>query len=533
MKKPRWRVNDLIDLEYYLHIDESGGASERKAVAERDHRIYLDHLKQARTNVKSPSPGLLIRPWLDYRRAIDRTEAGGQAFSPGDVFLEIQRLLSWTLMILSFLLGSGLALSLLDYNGREPLNVALYLGALVFLQLALLFLLLLMFLLRSRSRSFLTSSVIYSALAGLVASLMAGLGNRALKKLTGSKRDGFNAVTGMIKGKKQIYGSLFYQPVFALTQIFGIGFNLGALASTLLKVLGSDIAFGWQSTVQFSASAVYNLARVLAWPWSWFIPPDMAYPSLSQVEGTRIILKEGIRHLATPNLVSWWPFLTLAVLFYGLLPRLVLYIAGALAQTRALSRVDFTHSACERLMYRLEKPVVSAGDRPVGDEMPDAGGDSGELSLRTGWAEAGSDKGLIALIPDEIFDLVTAEVLDETVFRALDFRVERRERIFSNEAENSRLLDKLSEETGQGRRPAVLILQEAWSPPIRENLLFIETLRKRLGPKARLVIGLIGRPSPETVFTPVKDDDWTAWARKLSALGDPYLRLERLSDDHG
>ena len=35
-----------------------------------------------------------------------------------------------------------------------------------------------------------------------------------------------------------------------------------------------------------------------------------------------MVLKEGIYHLTTPDLVSWWPFLLLAVCFYGFLPRI-------------------------------------------------------------------------------------------------------------------------------------------------------------------------------------------------------------------
>ena len=66
-------------------------------------------------------------------------------------------------------------------------------------------------------------------------------------------RGSLEAVAGLVRGKRQIYGSLFYWPVFILAQIFGVWFNLGVLGTTFMKVLGSDVAFGWQSTVQFSA----------------------------------------------------------------------------------------------------------------------------------------------------------------------------------------------------------------------------------------------------------------------------------------
>ena len=44
-------------------------------------------------------------------------------------------------------------------------------------------------------------------------------------------------------------------------------------------------------------------------------------------------------------------------------------------------------------------------------------------------------------------------------------------------------------------------------------------------------VGLIGRSYPDRFFSPVKAEDWQAWQLKLSALGDPYLDLKRLTID--
>ncbi|GBC60609.1 DUF2868 domain-containing protein [Desulfonema ishimotonii] len=76
--------------------------------------------------------------------------------------------------------------------------------------------------------------------------------------------------------------------------------------------------------------------------------------------------------------------------------------------------------------------------------------------------------------------------------------------------------------------PNVLILQEAWQPPIRETLTFIQALRKILGEQSRIEVGLIGKPGPDTIFTPVKEENWNIWTQKLNTMGDPWLRLERL-----
>lgn len=79
----------------------------------------------------------------------------------------------------------------------------------------------------------------------------------------------------------------------------------------------------------------------------------------------------------------------------------------------------------------------------------------------------------------------------------------------------------------------MLILQEAWLPPIKETVDFIRDIRKTIGKTAMIEVGLIGRPAPDTVFTRVREEDWKAWHKKLGGLGDPYLHVERLAAEEG
>jgi hypothetical protein len=190
------------------------------------------------------------------------------------------------------------------------------------------------------------------------------------EKLSADRRLRAEHAVGAIIGKSRTYGLLFFLPVFILTQLLAMGFNLGLLAATLFKVVTSDIAFGWQSTIQLSPTAVHSLARAIAAPWSWALEGDAAFPSLAQIEGSRIILKEGIYHLSTPDLVSWWPFLCLAVLVYGLLPRLLLFLGAIAVQRRFLGSLDFRQGACEQLLMRMTTPLVSTRGRRLRKRPP-------------------------------------------------------------------------------------------------------------------------------------------------------------------
>ena len=103
------------------------------------------------------------------------------------------------------------------------------------------------------------------------------------------------------------------------------------------------MAFGWQSSLQFSAGQVAEAARCLALPWSWFLQEGLGYPSLEQVQGTQIVLKEGIYNLDTKNLVSWWPFLCMSLVCYGLLPRCIMLLAGLSRYRRQLEGLELRY----------------------------------------------------------------------------------------------------------------------------------------------------------------------------------------------
>lgn len=531
MRKPIWSMKDLIDLEYFLQRDErEQEESAQASIAKRDREIYLQRIRPLDKVKDKVPPQRVIRSWLEERRDMERSVTELKGPWPGEVFADIYRLMGYGFLILGIFSGAGLAFSLLNYQGTEPLNVSVYFTGLVLSQcLALLFLIGIHFIRRMRRSPF-GASVIFSLVSGLMTRLIVRMKRGALKGLEGSKKGSLEAAMGLINGKRQVYGSLFYWPVFILSQIFGIGFNVGVLGATLLKVLGSDIAFGWQSTVQFSAQAVSRLVQVIALPWSWCVPTDVAYPSLSQIQGSHMVLKDGIYHLATQDLVSWWPFLCLAVLTYGLAPRLILLVAGFTFEKRTLSRIDLGHAACTKLLHRLTTPLVATEGRfPLS-----AGSRSSRTDVAPGVAtldngETMPQKSIVVLIPDDIFETCQGGDLKNVVSKTLGGSIEEIFRFGDDVNGDEKILHEISVMRQKGLLHSILIVQEAWQPPIRENLHFIQELRTVLRDTTIIWVGLIGRPREGAVFTQVKEEEWKVWHQKLKALGDPYLVVERLA----
>ena len=90
------------------------------------------------------------------------------------------------------------------------------------------------------------------------------------------------------------------------------------------------------------------------------------------------------------------------------------------------------------------------------------------------------------------------------------------------------ILSGIIPDAEESRDASYLIVQEAWNPPIRETLEFIKNLREAVGPGALIHVGLIGKPNPDTVFTPARGIDHSIWHDAILSLGDPKTGVKRL-----
>ena len=515
--KSPWRFQDIIDLEYFLHQDKGRtSAVELQGIRERDRHIYQDIIASQSGAHETPGRDFLLEQWLQARR--EEEGAGGKILLPGGLTVEIYRKLRLLFPALGILAGLGTGLSFFTYTGTAPLNVFHYLAAFVFLQLVILCLLACSLILRMRKPSK-SPALLSSLVAGLLNWLFQTAARRLLAEMSEEKRNSFQATLGILKGKRH-YASLFFWPVFLLIQLFAIGFNTGILALTLFKVASTDIAFGWQSTIQFSSDAIFQFVRALALPWSWFVSSAIAYPSLQEIEGSRIILKDGIYHLTTLDLISWWPFLCFALLTYGLLPRIMLLFLAAYRQTSGLARLQLDQAVFDRLLARMKTPLVTTQAEPEGRKEYDATEPDHMFEQSVGTART----GVLVFVPDDIFDRCSDTELDRILAVNGNFLLKKIK--FAEDYASDRQI--LADLAALEKPNAILILMEAWMPPITDFIVFLRNLRKASARTTIIRIGLIGRPVQGTVFTPAEPGDLKIWQQKTDSLGDPYLCVENL-----
>lgn len=518
-----WNYKDIFDLEYFLHKDST---TEAESLRLRDRDIFLQHIEPSLSQYPKGQERLLIlHNWLEYRRRIEF--GASDTLSPGALFAEAHRTLRLICLVVGLFFGSIAGLSFFNYAGTNPVNIFSFLVFFIFTQMALVLLLLI----SGLSRWLLHGKNIAMPLAirimgGLITRTILWGHRNILGRMWAESRESLAASLGLLKGKQRIYGSLFFWPVFVLTQLLAIGANAGIFAATLFRILTSDVAFGWQSTVQFSAQALYSFVKVSSLPWSWFIPQDFAHPSLAAIEGSRIILKDGISHLATQDLVSWWPFLVLCLLYYGLIPRIALYFLAIYMQYRSLAELRLQHAPCTRLLQRMQTPRVStqAASEFRGTSDNIALPDASVVAERQPAVDQAPQLPVLVLIPDEIYALQQEDALT-SLLAPLGLHPADRVRFMESYEADRGVLEFLSRYDWSATG-GIVILMEAWMPPLMAFLSFLKQIRTSVGPEIPITIELLGKPSADFLPTPVSTVDWAIWAKKITSLGDPILTLE-------
>jgi len=516
--KSNWTYSDIFDLEYFFYRDREIGEPQ---LHERDRSIYLDQKKQH--GGESVSTSFLLLSWLNSNRtSLDQAE---KTSLPGTLVSEALNVLAILLPLSGIILGILSGLAFFTYSGKDPVNVFHFLFLFVFSQLMMLLILLIRQLLKQIGlfhHSFPSLFKLYTSLTARLASKMQA---RLRSSISGSHRAVYQQVLGLAKTVHYKYGQLLYWPFFNFSQRTLIGFNAGLLAASLFRITTSDLAFGWQSTIQFSSSALYQGVKMLALPWSWLLPADIAYPSLAAIEGSRIILKDGIYHLATQDLVAWWPFLILCLLVYGLLVRIILMITGQLTQRHRLKTIRLDNADVLSVLRRMQSPLVSTQAKEDVHESPQQKQhhlDSSRQS-HTELTDLSTPFPLILLIAADISQQSTSEKTISFLEKH-GFTIREENVMMQDYASDQLLLQRIGA-SKPANNTGIFLLMEAWMPPIGETIEFIKNLRSVVHTATPIYVGLIGKPDDDKHFASPRAEDLKIWKQKLDAESDPYLKM--------
>jgi hypothetical protein len=480
------RLGDFLDLEWFLEKDRILDPGE---ILDRDRKIGLA------AKADEVPPKLQGTYWLEHRR---NASAGGLPSGSLGSVLVVLRLL---LVVGGLLAGISLVRALLLYSGIEPVNVS------VFLLLAVL-----------------PQTGLSLLAAGLL--VLRGLRRTGLRIPLRSLFDFFWRRPGSLSPQAGFVRALFLRRGWAsrmlgweslrLMHLGGLCLALGSLVSLAVSVTVTDLAFGWQSTLQIGAQGMHALVSALSVPWSWLPAQWGLTPTLLQIEGSRIVLKDGIQALASADLVAWWPFLCMCLLVYALLPRFLLLATAHWMLRRAERR--FVHPDLGRIVDRMQAPLLGSSRGKEGPSAPlplhlEAGPDA-EHSLRQSPAEV----GCVLLLPPELMGRIEDGLLSDLTRRVCGYPAGRVVPAALEVDEVRQVLDDCAGLDWAGGFERFVVLVEAWQPPIRENMQALALLGREEGRGRNLVLVFCGRPSGGDWLTAPGDAERAVWADAVARL---------------
>ncbi len=504
-------LKDIIDLDYLIARDEVFDSREDiKSRELKDRKIYN------RCHGSSKTDRQILLSWLKLRK----TEKGIPVL-PGIVLSSLYSCLVYIMIVSGLITGISIVYSFLAYHGTRPVNVTSFTALFIVLQVFFILLTVVLLVRRRLRKNNNADSIVQVLVFSLFFNVLPGIIKKTGGIFFNQKIEDLEYFLSFMRMKIKEYKALFFWPFFILTSMFAFSFSVGVLGGMFLKIAVSDMAFGWQSTLMTSSSNVHDLVSFTALPWAWFIPETMSFPSLEQIEGSRIILKQGIYALTTQDLVSWWPFLCLAILFYAAIPRGLLIIAGIFFQQRILKNFNFANPKFRQLIIRMKSPVVDI-DVQKANHNNDIGINSfrNELKITSFTPKQNMITGkALLLLSKKVYCDKTIDKLVYGIEQHLFFKINDIIGInFDDDAEAvARIRARDADQ--------IILVQEVWQPPIRELIYFITKIKSAIPKDIPLYILLTKDADQENLSVDKNDINLQVWKKIIFKLEDPSISV--------
>lgn len=281
----------------------------------------------------------------------------------------------------------------------------------------------------------------------------------------------------LVQGKGRQPSALAWR-LTRMLQLGGVGFNLGLLFGLFGALWFTEVRFYWESSLsQFGGESLGQLTRFLAGAWGG--------EGLS--EGNIRGLKDAAGEVGDANWNAFSHFIFLALLLWGLLPRLLLWWLAVWKERGVLSRLEFQdleHRKLWRELSRVERVVSMEGMRD-GVVLLDVGGvEFKEEDLRPFLLQK------LRVNPERFFSV---GVLD---------------------AEEER-------EAWQAMRTApcgVVMVVEGWDLSPKQMKVLLERIRREAGEETILRVLVLG----DGLAAPA-EVDFASWQNFVDELRDPRL----------
>lgn len=522
------QLTDILDLEFLLGLDnEVADKTILEKRLHRDRQIYQSIEKKDQTEQA------LVWEWYDIRKDQFLNESGDSesAVLPGETYALLYRWMKILVMVVGSVVGFILAGSFLAYHGSRPINVTVFSTLFVLIPFVFCLLALVAIGMRMMDRESSGQGSIWYIMPSMIRGICFHWLYDFLNTLKRRSPLPAKGNDGLDRFNQLEFRHLFFWPFFLLSSMLAAFFSLGGLGALFFKVLVSDMAFGWQSTLITSSQTVYQIVSAMAAPWSWILSSEIATPSLEQIQGSRIILKEGISVLATPDLISWWPFLCMSLITYGLIPRFILAGFGAWIQQQEVETFEFRKPEIRQLVARMTSPLVEIKKEPIHTDSVASNKEQTEPITsdfrpepKPEQKEGIPGKKALILASDRVYDPHLIAEAAAHITSLYGVPVGSNHPFVLNAADPAGCMDGLD----MADVDPVIVLYEAWQPPIRGLLHSVILLKKALPQAVSLWIVLTNDAGHGDLGLAPDDPQADVWDRAIESLSDPMIRVKRM-----
>ncbi|RKX34306.1 MAG: hypothetical protein DRP71_07555 [Verrucomicrobia bacterium] len=499
-------IADVVTLSVLLDRDEQ---QTRKEVQMRD-RLIGEHLPLSITRTETT-----LR-WLGSVCAED-----AQLRS---VRNNVETTTHWTGVIIAaigLLFGWSAALGVFYFDGSGRVNAIGVLAVFVLLP----GLLLLPFMAVALPARFLSWLPGANAAIALARGLSPGrLSILIMRFFPAEVREAWRQLSGRVGAHHRLFLNLQKWAMLRWSQSFALGFQVAALTSTLYLVVFTDLAFGWSTTLTSGhpnedAQTIHGIASAIALPWASSLPE--AVPSLELITESRYfrVAADRLTHDEAARLGGWWTFIVMTMLLYGLSPRIISFLVAGNRLGAATRHAFLSTPGLSTVLNRIRQAhVQTASDEPEAQSVQNSAETGGgiEVPVRApvgvviNWsAVPATDAAIRAAFGQAPIHPAGANVSIE---------------------EDHRLADQLAPVIGDEQ--AVAILVKAWEPPLMEFIDFVRLLRPALGDGRSIIVLPVGIDTGSRLH-PAEDRQLEIWRRKISQVGDPWLRVDLIQEVAG
>jgi len=392
---------------------------------------------------------------------------------------------TFTLVVVALFLGILSGVTLLRYNGHEPVNVVYFMAMVIFVPL-----LTMTMALFSMFRSNTTQSVLLHLSPAYW-----------MEKIIKFLPIGLQKILEDFK-MNPLLGNWI---VIRRSQLIALFFSIGLLLALMAVVTTKDIAFAWSTTLQLSAEGFHGFLSSLSLPWRGWMPD--AVPSLELIEQSQYfrlgdkLSEEMITHAS--KLGEWWKFLAMSTLFYAVFLRVLMYLLASLGLKKALEKSFLSLAGVTRLLREMHEPIISTSATMKEAEfitfadmaVPTVDTLENQYDSVQGWAIPIEN----LLVINDAMQIKTSKIYEVGGSNSI--------------AEDTIVIQKSSAE--------VLLYVKAWEPPTMDFMDYIEELLPKVD---KLILYPIGTQEddyiPKARFVDI-------WARKISPLKEVKIWLKR------